>query len=97
MSPQVAEAMQKMRRFMNRNLYTNQVVKGEEARAEALVEALYKYYRKRPELLPDYLIRKEEEGASRDRIVCDFISSMTDRFAISTYQDLFIPKTWSIV
>ena len=69
----------------------------EEARAEALVEALYEYYRKRPELLPAYLLKKEEEGASRDRIVCDFISSMTDRFAISTYQELFIPKTWAIL
>jgi dGTPase len=97
MSPEVAEAMQKMRSFMYENLYTNQVVKSEEARAEALVEALYKYYRGRPELLPDYLLKKEEEGASRDRIVCDFISAMTDRFAISTYQELFIPKTWTIV
>ena len=97
MSPAVGEAMQKMRLFMNRNLYTNQVVKGEEARAEALVTALYEYYRKRPELLPAYLLKKEEEGASRDRIVCDFISFMTDRFAINTYQELFIPKTWAIL
>ena len=29
--------------------------------------------------------------------VASIISAMTDRFAISTYQELFIPKTWTIV
>ena len=28
------------------------------------------------------------------RCVCDYISGMTDRYAVDLYKDLFIPKEW---
>ena len=31
-----------------------------------------------------------------EKIVCDYISSMTDRYAISIYSDLFVPVSWSV-
>ena len=34
----------------------------------------------------------EQEGVGR--CVCDFISGMTDRYAIETFQTLFVPKVW---
>ena len=37
------------------------------------------------------------EGTPVFRVVCDYISSMTDRFAIMKYYSLFIPKTWGIL
>ncbi len=96
MAPPVWEAMQKMRAFMNREVYTNRRVKGEESKAEALVETLFHYYMDHISELPDTLLAKEEAGDSRERIVCDYISSMTDRFAISRYEELYIPRNWSI-
>ncbi len=36
-----------------------------------------------------------DEGDSRERVVCDYISAMTDRFAIERYEELYIPKTWN--
>ena len=50
-------------------------------------------------LLPDFtdsLIRKEEKKLSRSRIVCDYISGMTDSFALITYKRLFDPDFSSI-
>ena len=45
--------------------------------------------------LPEYLKdRMEKFGDSRERIVCDYISSMTDRFAIEKYEDIYVPKCW---
>jgi dGTPase len=35
----------------------------------------------------------EEEGVAR--CVCDFVSGMTDRYAIESFQKLFIPHVWS--
>ncbi len=97
MSPETAEAMKGFRAFMFDRVYTNPAAKGEETRAEALVEALYTYYLGHFDALPAYLKKREESGDSRERLVCDHISSMTDRFAIARYEELFIPKTWSIM
>ena len=35
----------------------------------------------------------DEEGSAR--AVCDYISGMTDRYAINLYKELFVPKVWS--
>jgi dGTPase len=50
-------------------------------------------------LLPDFtdnLIRAENDDQSRSRILCDYISGMTDSFALITYKRLFDPDFSSI-
>lgn len=95
MSVEVAEAMKRLRNFMFERVYTNQEAKSEEHKAEILMETLYEYYQKHIELLPNDLIRlMEEHGESRERIICDFLASMTDRFAIAKYEEIFIPRSW---
>ncbi|MDD3660707.1 MAG: deoxyguanosinetriphosphate triphosphohydrolase [Lachnospiraceae bacterium] len=95
MSVEVAEAMKRLRNFMFERVYTNQEAKSEEHKAEILMETLYEYYQKHIELLPKDLIRlMEVRGESRERIICDFLASMTDRFAIAKYEEIFIPRSW---
>ena len=31
-----------------------------------------------------------------ERVVCDYLSGMTDRFAIRLYEEIFIPETWKV-
>lgn len=95
MSPPVAEAMRKLRKFMFERVYQNDEAKSEERKAETLMESLYEYYLGHLELLPQYLlVRMEQEEEAAEIIVCDFIGAMTDRFAIAKYEELFIPKSW---
>lgn len=95
MSEPVAEAMRNLRKFMFERVYTNPEAKSEESKAEELVESLYDYYSRHLELLPrEYLWLMEEKGESRERIVCDYVGSMTDRFAIAKYEEIFIPRSW---
>lgn len=94
MSPPVAEAMQKLRRFMFERVYQNPEAKSEEGKAEMLMETLYHHYMKHIEVLPADLLRLLEQGEPRERIVCDYIGAMTDRYAIATYEELYIPKSW---
>lgn len=95
MSPQVGEAMGNLRKFMFERVYQNREAKSEEGKAEMLMESLYEYYLKHLKLLPASLLaRIEKHGEAEEIIVCDFISSMTDRFAIAKYEELFIPKSW---
>lgn len=94
MSPDVADAMQKLRRFMFECVYQNPVAKSEEGKAEQLIETLYEYYLKHTSKLPEMFQNLINTGEPAEKVVCDFIGSMTDRFAIATYQDIYIPKTW---
>ena len=44
----------------------------------------------------EYRALMSKTGDPLERIVCDYISSMTDRYAIGIYSDLFIPTSWSV-
>lgn len=94
MSEPVAEAMRKLRSFMFERVYQNPEAKSEESKAEMLVETLYTHYLKHFEELPADMRRMAEAGEPAEKIVCDYIAAMTDRFAIAVYEELYIPKSW---
>ena len=53
-----------------------------------------KYYATHPDRMPELYRRLAAEGEPVERCVCDFISGMTDRYAIETYEELFVPRVW---
>lgn len=95
MSPPVEKAMKDLRNFMFEHIYQNPIAKSEEGKAESLIEALYEYYLRHMELLPRELLSlMERENVPREIIVCDHVAGMSDRFAISKYEEIYIPKNW---
>lgn len=94
MSEPVAEAMTKLRRFMFERVYLNPQAKSEEKKAEVLMETLYAYYLRHYQLLPREYQEMMDKGECRERVVCDYVGAMTDRFAIAQYEEIYIPKCW---
>ncbi|MBQ3104398.1 MAG: deoxyguanosinetriphosphate triphosphohydrolase [Lachnospiraceae bacterium] len=94
MSQPVAEAMMNLRAFMFERVYNNREAKSEEKKAEMLIETLYAYYMAHADLLPREHQRMMYDGESKERVVCDYIAAMTDRFAIAKYEEIYIPKAW---
>ena len=95
MSDEIAEAMKELRQFMFDNVYTNPLVKSEERKAERLVEFLYEYYLDNFDIIPEeYRNLVSEHGTSRERAVCDYVSSMSDRYAVAMFNELFMPSSW---
>lgn len=93
MTDEIQQATDELRSFLFANVYENSVAKSEDEKAKALLEQLFEYYSERPELMPKvYFNNVDAEGVGR--CVCDYISSMTDRFAIDTYNALFVPRVW---
>lgn len=97
MSAETAEGLRALRAFMFERVYTNPEAKSEEKKAESLIETLFSYYMANNDQLPGYLLQLREQGTSLEQLVCDYISTMTDRFAIARYEELFIPKTWPVL
>ena len=93
MGDAVQTATDNLRAFLFENVYRNPIVKGEESKAKELLIKLFDYYVKNPEKMPDSYY-KNTSCEPVERCVCDFVSGMTDRYAIETYNDLFVPKIW---
>lgn len=95
MSEDVEFAFRGLRQFMFENVYVNNRAKGEERKAEQTVKELFLYYMEHPELLPnEYIERMWQSGETQERSVCDYISGMTDQYAIAKFQEFFVPASW---
>lgn len=95
MSSPMEKAMRDLRAWMFDTVYSNSAAKAEEGRAQRMLQFLYEYYMEHMELLPpEYLRLVEERGEKRERVVCDYIAGMSDRFAIDMFEELFVPKSW---
>jgi len=90
---EVAVAMNALRDFLFEHVYRNPIAKGEEAKARQMLISLFEHYVKNPHKLPK-LYRDNCEVDGVERCVCDFISGMSDRYAIELYSELYIPKVW---
>ena len=74
-----------LREWMFENIYTDSPAKLEEGKAMNVVRTLYEYY-------TDYLKQHCDDKLKIERLVTDYISGMTDQYAIEKYKEKFIPK-----
>lgn len=91
MSDAVWRAMMEMRSFLFKNLYSHGDAKWEEPKAYAMLEELFDYFTLHLDEVPEeYRVHDD----APDVQVADFVSGMTDRYAIRLYEDLKIPQSW---
>lgn len=90
---EIKGAFDELHDFMFRNVYTNPVCKGEEYKAIDMIQWLYAFFCKKPDRLsPEMQKTVKKEGT--ERAVTDYIAGMTDRYAVSVFDNLFVPKSW---
>lgn len=95
MSKSIDQAAHEFRSFMFEKVYRNPIAKREETKVHGILSGIFVYYTKNPQKLPyDYLMLVEEDGL--ERVVCDYVSGMTDKYAIYQYGELFIPEVWQV-
>ena len=93
MTPLFQTAAVQLREFLFKNVYVGSKAKKEESKAKHVVKSLFAYFNDNDTLLPEeYHHRIEAVG--KDRIICDYIAGMTDRYAIRVYRKYFLPIPW---
>ncbi len=98
MTPEVYEGMVRMRQFMFDNLYFNPICKSEEGKVQQMIIRLYDYYLEHLDELPgEYKYLMKEKGEAAERVVCDYISGMTDQYSVDTFNRLFVPRYWDAI
>lgn len=89
-SPVLAKKNQELKRFLLANLYHHYKVERMRVKAERYIFNLFRTYIDYPTLLPAKYLKKMELFG-KERVICDYIAGMTDRFALDEYKRLFEP------
>ncbi len=93
MSERVWQALMEMRTFLYDNLYLQGDAKSEEPKAEHVLTGLFRHFVNHLDEVPgEYRLHDD----APDVQVADYLSSMTDRYAIRLYEHLNVPKGWSL-
>ena len=95
MSSIVSQTTNELRKFMFDNVYIGSAAKTEENKTKSIIKSLYEYYIKNPEEIPIEGL-SEIKNTSAERLVCDYIAGMSDRYAINVFTKLFIPSPWHV-
>ncbi|HXV65131.1 MAG TPA: deoxyguanosinetriphosphate triphosphohydrolase [Vicinamibacteria bacterium] len=89
-TPPVATQKALLKQFLFANLYRHFRVVRMAEKAKRVVGDLFQAYAGNPRQLPPHVLaRVDEEGL--ERVVCDYIAGMTDRFALDEHRKLFDP------
>jgi dGTPase len=91
LSPAVLDALDQLRNFLFERVYLREEAQAEQAKAIGLVRALFEYYLGHPDAVPAEYLGTPGDLPTR---VADYIAGMTDRFALRTYEGLFLPQGW---
>ena len=93
MEDEKKEATEKLRDFMFEKVYIDPAARAEEGRAGEMLAAMYEYFGNHKEKLPE-IYRKLLDDYDEDTVLCDYLSSMTDRYAVFTFEEIFVPKNF---
>jgi dGTPase len=90
-SPDVAAKNRELKAYLYKEMYNHYRVHRMKSKAKRILQALFRAYQEDIALLPS---RHEEKTrtSSKERIICDYIAGMTDRYAIDEYEKLFDPR-----
>jgi dGTPase len=97
LSPEIHEALLALRDFLYARVYENPVVHEEFIKAQRILADLYRWCMEDGARLQRGFSVAPRAGEPLERAVTDFISGMTDRFALATWEGLFVPRPWAIV
>lgn len=95
MSNEMKQTLSHLRGFMFEKVYMNEVAQEEHTKVEKIIGDLYGYYMTHADVMEGEFLQLLQEGDPLWQVVCDYIACMTDRFAVSKYKEIFIPKEWN--
>jgi dGTPase len=86
-----------LRQFLYENVYRSPKVHKDFEKAKKILSELYSYFLDNEQVLETKLRelqmdRNPQDNPPKERIVCDFIASMTDRYAMNLYKKIFFPS-----
>jgi len=95
MSDGLVQTCRDLRSFLFEKVYYNPQTHGEFLKASKILRDLFEHYMEHPGEMGASAGEGETRG-ERERLACDFIAGMTDRFATMMFEKTFLPQPWKI-
>jgi dGTPase len=97
MSDDVLGALYALRDFLYEKVYESKGVREEFGKAQRILEELWGHFHDHAdEFREKYWLAGTREDEGLDRAIGDFLCGMTDRYAMRLYQELRLPKPWTV-
>jgi len=98
LSPEVLHALVSLRDVLFERVYEHREIRKEFERAERVISELWAYFHQHvDEFHSRHWPKGVPESEDLSRAVADFITGMTDRYALRTYEECFLPRPWTVV
>jgi dGTPase len=91
MSDNMQLATDKLREYMFKNIYFNEIAKSEDRKASKIMADLFEYYCHHIDMIAS---KDEQLRFEKEDLVKDYIAGMTDRYALKQFKDIFMPLPW---
>lgn len=91
-TPEFERGMNGLRQYLFDNVYTSPLAKSEEIKAIKMIEYLYLYFCEHEREMPEQFIYEADDVSRR---VCDYISTMSDHYAVRLFESIIVPQSWS--
>jgi dGTPase len=96
MSTEVLDAIVLLRDFLYERVYDSEVVHGDFIKASKILIELYEHFTTDIDLFLKEIGKKELYDTA-ETCVCDYVAGMTDRYAFTLYERIFLPRPWLIL
>ena len=97
MSPEIKTATYGIRKYLFENVYIGSKVTMGVKKAKNLITSLFDYYMEdSSEVEKHFEAILKKHSMTRERMVCDYIAGMTDRYALKKFSEYFLPRPWDV-
>jgi dGTPase len=97
MSDTVLDALIALRDFLYETVYERPEIRGEFEKAQRIIGELWAYFHAHPdEFRARHWPKGIPESDGLPRAIGDFITGMTDRYALRVYEEYFLPRRWEV-
>lgn len=92
-SEEYSKVISEFREFMFEKVYNTDAARGEEEKAYKMLTSIYEYFMANEDKLPTPY-KKLLANYTKEQVICDYISGMTDRYAVAVMKSLYIPENF---
>ncbi|MFV0520387.1 MAG: deoxyguanosinetriphosphate triphosphohydrolase [Lachnospirales bacterium] len=83
-----------LRSFLIKNVYESTEKDVAYYKSEFILKSLFEHFMKNPDEMTSFFFKRFEDEHIKEIVICDYLASMTDRYAITLFESVFIPKPW---
>ena len=88
------EVILSLRQYLFNTVYMNEKIRTSFQKAKKVIRELFYYFCVNEEKFREFYGKESRDEDSLERSICDFIAGMTDSYALSIYEKIFLPRRW---